>query len=64
MEYFDQGYGYIIYETEAFVDDKGAEIVLPEIHDIAHIESESIFFIRSYGSYFLLAGCKEPVENL
>lgn len=37
MEYFDQGYGYIIYETEAFVDTKGAEIILPEIHDIAHI---------------------------
>lgn len=37
MEHFDQGYGYIIYETNAFVDDKGAEIILPEIHDIAHI---------------------------
>ena len=37
MEYFDQGYGYIIYETEAFVDTDGAEILLPEIHDIAHI---------------------------
>ena len=43
MEYFDQGYGYIIYETEAFVDDKGAEIVLPEIHDIAHIYIDGIY---------------------
>lgn len=43
MEYFDQGYGYIIYETEAFIDDKGAEIVLPEIHDIAHIYIDGIY---------------------
>ncbi len=37
MEFFDQGYGYIIYETEFFVDKMGAAVHFPEIHDIAHI---------------------------
>lgn len=37
MEYFDQGYGYIIYETEIFAADKGTTVNLPEIHDAAHI---------------------------
>lgn len=37
MEYFDQGYGYIIYETEFFVDQMGATLRFPQIHDIAHI---------------------------
>jgi beta-galactosidase len=37
MEECDTGYGYIVYETKIFVSDKGAEIILPEIHDIAHI---------------------------
>lgn len=37
MEYFDQGYGYIIYETSLFADQMGAVIRFPEIHDIAHI---------------------------
>ena len=37
MEYYNQGYGYIVYETEFFADEKGAIINFPEIHDIAHI---------------------------
>lgn len=37
MEFFNQGYGYIIYETDFFVDKEGATIIFPEIHDVAHI---------------------------
>lgn len=37
MEACDQGYGYIVYETDAFIGECGAELLLPEIHDIAHI---------------------------
>ncbi len=37
MEYFGQGYGYIVYATTAFVGAKGAKLLLPEIHDIAHV---------------------------
>ncbi len=37
MEECDTGYGYIVYETKIFVSDAGAEIMLPEVHDIAHI---------------------------
>lgn len=37
MESCDQGYGYIIYETEMFIGARGAELLLPEIHDIAHV---------------------------
>ncbi len=41
MEFFDQGYGYIVYETDIFVDEKGGSINLPEIHDVAHIYIDS-----------------------
>ena len=37
MEKFDQGYGYIVYETTAFVGAEGAKLLLPEVHDIAHV---------------------------
>jgi len=37
MEACDQGYGYIVYETEFFVSHAGAKLLFPEIHDIAHI---------------------------
>lgn len=37
MEECDTGYGYIVYETKIFVSDAGAVLMLPEIHDIAHI---------------------------
>jgi len=37
MELCNQGYGYIVYETELFADSEGAEIKLPEIHDFAHV---------------------------
>ncbi len=37
MESYDQGYGYIIYETEALVDWDDAYLMLPVVHDIAHV---------------------------
>ena len=37
MEDCDQGYGYIIYRTTVFIGARGAELLLPEVHDIAHI---------------------------
>ena len=37
MEYYDQGYGYIIYETELYSWNMGSVITLPEIHDVAHV---------------------------
>ena len=37
MEQCDQGYGYIVYSTKVFFDKQGAELMLPEIHDIAHV---------------------------
>ncbi len=37
MEFYDQGYGYIVYETDIFVDKNEGIVNLPEIHDVAHI---------------------------
>jgi beta-galactosidase len=37
MEECDTGYGYIVYKTKIFASEKGAELILPEVHDIAHI---------------------------
>lgn len=38
MEYFNQGYGYIVYETEFFVEEGvGGYVTLPEVHDIANV---------------------------
>lgn len=43
MEALDQGYGYIVYETTVFVGCKGAKILFPEIHDIAHVYVDGIY---------------------
>ncbi len=37
MEYYGQGYGYIVYRTTLFVDKDGGEIILPEVHDAAQV---------------------------
>lgn len=37
MEYYGQGYGYIVYTTTVFVGEKGAKIILPAVHDVAHV---------------------------
>lgn len=37
MEKYGQGYGYILYETSAFVGKDGVMLVLPQVHDSAHI---------------------------
>ncbi len=36
MEECDQGYGYIIYSTSFFAGEKGGQLLVPEVHDIAH----------------------------
>lgn len=36
MEFFDQGYGYIAYETTAELSND-SEMTLPTVHDIAHV---------------------------
>lgn len=43
MEACDQGYGYIIYETNVFVGECGAKIFLSEIHDIAQVYVDGAF---------------------
>ncbi|MBQ7643168.1 MAG: beta-galactosidase, partial [Clostridia bacterium] len=37
MEYYGAGYGYIVYKTQFFVDEKDSVIILPVVHDIAHV---------------------------
>ena len=37
MESYDQGYGYIVYETETIVDWDNTYLSLPVVHDIAHV---------------------------
>lgn len=44
MEKYDQGYGYIIYETQAFVGKDGVKLILPKVHDIAHIWVDGVYF--------------------
>ena len=43
MELYDQGYGYIAYETDVFTQDKGGKLMFPEIHDIAHIYIDGVY---------------------
>ena len=43
MEQYNQGYGYIVYSTNTFVGEKGADITLPEVHDVAHIYLDGKF---------------------
>ncbi len=44
MEKYDQGYGYILYETQAFVGKDGVKLILPEVHDVAHIWLDGKYF--------------------
>ena len=57
MEFFDQGYGYIVYETTFFADSKGATIRLPEVHDFAHV-----YLDGEYTASFDLHSEKKNVE--
>lgn len=43
MEECGQGYGYVIYETQAFIGACGAELLIPEIHDVAHVYIDKIY---------------------
>lgn len=74
MEKFDQGYGYIVYETKAFAGKQGAKLVLPAVRDMAHVYLDgryvkSVMRDRENESEILLSGPKEYkidilVENL
>lgn len=50
MELCDQGYGYIVYETDFFADAGGATIKLPEVHDFAHVyvDGEYVAFFHRH----------------
>lgn len=43
MEQCDQGYGYIVYETTAFVSDKGGELWISNVFDFAHVYMNGVF---------------------
>lgn len=73
MEETDYGYGYIMYEAQIFVGSKGANLIMPQVHDIAHLYIDNVFiktfyrnnpdnkyFIESGGSYQI----KIIVENM
>jgi len=60
MEYYDQGYGYIVYSTEALIDMDGAYLTLPIVHDIAHVYIDGQYrhsFLRTDTDRSL------PIEN-
>jgi len=57
MEFFDQGYGYIVYETTFFSDSEGGIICLPEFHDFAHVYVDD-----KYVASFDLHSEKKSVE--
>ena len=73
MEETDYGYGYIIYETNILIGDKGANLVMPQVHDIAHLyinndykksfyrnNKDNLYFIEQPGEYQI----KIIVENM
>lgn len=43
MEHYNQGYGYITYETTVFADKKGGRLLFDKIHDIAHVYVDGIY---------------------
>lgn len=43
MEDCDQGYGYIVYATTAYVGPQGAYLMFPNIHDIAHVYVDGVY---------------------
>ena len=48
MEFFDQGYGYIVYETNARIGDEGGTLIFPEIHDVAHVYIDGVYVKTLY----------------
>lgn len=40
MEQCGQGYGYIVYETKVYAGKAGASLILPDVHDVAHIYAD------------------------
>ena len=73
MEETNHGLGYIMYESDIFVGSKGANIVMPVVHDIAHLylddkyiksfyrnNADKTFFVEKGGHYHI----KIIVENM
>ena len=48
MEETDYGYGYIMYEAEIFIGGKGANLVMPQVHDIAHLYIDNVYIKTFY----------------
>ncbi len=48
MEKYGWGYGYIIYSTDLFADSDGADLIFPEIHDVAHVYIDGEFVKTLY----------------
>ena len=64
MEETDYGYGYIMYESRIRIGKKGGNLLMPEVHDIAHLYvdnkyvktfyrngKDNVFFIEQSGLY-------------
>ena len=73
MEETDYGYGYIIYECDIRIGYKGCNLIMPEVHDVAHLyvddeyvktfyrnDEDKVYFIEKQG----LRHIKILVENL
>ncbi len=37
MEHYNMGYGYIIYSAAVFADTDGADLIFPDVHDVAQV---------------------------
>ena len=59
MEQLGQGYGYTVYSTEFFVSKKGGKLLLPAVHDVAHIYINGRYTATAYRDRE--AACDVPV---
>ena len=48
MEQCGQGYGCIVYETEVYVGEAGAKLLLPAVHDVAHVYADGEYMGTVY----------------
>ena len=73
MEDTDYGYGFIVYESDIRIGGKGANLIMPEVHDIAHLYIDDVYtktFYRNNKDNFVFIekpGCyhiKVIVENM
>lgn len=59
MEQLGQGYGYIVYSTEFYVGEKGGTLLLPAVHDVAHVYINGTYAGTAYRDRE--AACDIPV---